>query len=140
MPANADENLIKKEAAEGITRDAEGVFTYKKGVWWPATILLVLPFMLIIKPMYEAVKKKMNWKAMLATIAIFEVVMLLSEHYAIRCGLWVWNESRILGPKIGNIPIEEPFLYYWFGPFLTIVIMLFVEKKLTKKPKPVRAR
>ena len=107
--------------------------TYRRGRWWPAFALLLAPFMLIFKFILPPVKEHLNWRAALGTIFIFEALMLGVEHVSVKRGHWVYNEARILGPKLFGIPIEEPLLYYWFPPLLVIVMMLLFYRELLKR-------
>ena len=107
--------------------------TYRRGPWWPAFLLLGLPFIFVFKMVLPAVRGRVNWRAVAGTIVVFELFMLCAEHYDLKRGHWVYNQSRILGPTIFHIPIEEPLLYYWFPPLLTIVMMVFFKKMLERK-------
>lgn len=107
-----------------------GVFKYLRGKWVPLWALLKIPFLLLFIPLYRAVKDDVNWKAAWATVAVFETVLMTAEWYSLKRGHWVYNEARILGPKVFGIPIEEPLLYYLFPPLIVICLMHFIHKKL----------
>ncbi len=109
--------------------------TYRKGKWWPASALLIIPFMLIFIPMGRAMRKEVNWKAVLGTVLTFEVVMFLAEVFSLARGHWVWNESRIFGYKIWGVPLEEPLLYYWFPAVFVITLFHVIFTWLEKKSK-----
>ncbi|HRY29247.1 MAG TPA: hypothetical protein P5079_04325 [Elusimicrobiota bacterium] len=104
--------------------------TYRRGAWWPAFSLLLLPFLFLFKPFYSVARKELNGRAALATILCFETFMLFAEHYSLKRGHWVYNEARIWGPKVFGVPLEEPLLYYWFPGLFVIVFMLFVKHKI----------
>jgi len=138
MPeSDGEEKTTDKKDEELVTGNSEtSQFDFRKGKWWPATIILVIPFVFIVLPLYRAIRHEMNGRATLATILLFEAVMLFAEHFSLGRGHWVWNDSRILGWRIWGIPIEEPLLYYWFGPFLVITIMLAVRRAVRDRRKP----
>lgn len=104
--------------------------TYRRGRWWPVFAILFLPFIILFRFLYPAIKHEINWRAMIATILYFEIFMLFAEHYNLKRGHWVYNEARIFGPKIFGIPIEEPLIYYWFPGLVVIAVMLAIRRKL----------
>lgn len=114
-------------------RAADGSFDYKKGKWWPLWAIFMIPFLLIFKPLYKYVKDAVNWKAAWATVLLCEVVLMTAEWYSLKRGHWVYNEARILGPKVFGVPIEEPLLYYLFSPLIIISLMESIRKKLSSK-------
>ncbi len=106
---------------------------------WPATVILAVPFMLLLVPLYKAARERVNWKAALALIATFEVLMCCAELFSVSRGHWIWNPNRTLGVLFFGIPIEEPLLYYWFPPLFVVVLMHtfegFFEKRAAKAGK-----
>jgi lycopene cyclase domain-containing protein len=119
-----------------ITRTADGGFRYEEGKWHPAWALLMLPFILAALPLLRYAGKKVDWKATAFTVIIFEALLVPAEHLALKRGHWVYNESRILGPRIFNVPVEEPFLYYLFSPLIILLIFhSFLKKFTTLSPK-----
>ncbi len=117
--------------------DKKGLwFYFKKGFWIPLTVILALPFVLIFIPLYRAARTEVHWKAVFATITVFEIVMFLSEHFSLSRGHWVWNEARILGPKIWGVPIEEPLLYYWFPVIFVITLLHAIRKAIKNRMSP----
>lgn len=109
---------------------------YRRGRWWPAYILLILPFVKLFKFIYPTIRREINLRAAIATIILFEIFMLFAEHYNLKRGHWVYNEARILGVKVFGIPIEEPLIYYWFPGMLTIVILLAIRRKIREGNQP----
>ncbi|MCB4757029.1 MAG: lycopene cyclase domain-containing protein [Elusimicrobia bacterium] len=107
-------------------------FEYRKGRWIPLWAILIVPFLILFEPLYRYVKDEVNWKAAFGTVVIFELLLLCAEYYSLKRGHWVYNEARILGPKIFGIPIEEPLLYYLFPPLIIISLMHGVKKVLRK--------
>src|SRR5688572_14994183 len=77
-----------------------GRFTWTKGKWNPLWALLIIPFLLLALPLQRAVRKEVNWKAAWATVALFEIVLMCAEYYSLQRGHWVYNEARLLGPKV----------------------------------------
>jgi len=118
-----------------MAAESKKVIPYRRGKWWPASAVLVVPFMLIFLPLYRAARDDVKWKAALATIVTFEIVMFAAEWFSISRGHWVWNDSRIFGYKIWGVPIEEPLIYYWFAPVFIITLMHAVRRGLEKKKK-----
>lgn len=111
----------------------EGGFRYRKGVWWPLWALLMVPFLGVFLPLYRFVRAEVNWKAAWMTVAVFEALLMFAEYYSLQRGHWVYNESRIFGPKIFGIPIEEPLIYYLFSPLIIISIFHGVLKYRRKR-------
>lgn len=100
---------------------------------WPASVILAAPFLLLILPLYKAARQRVNWKAALAMLATFEVIMFCAEIFSVSRGHWVWNPNRTLGPTVFGVPIEEPLLYYWFPPLFTVLLMHAFEGAFEKK-------
>ena len=117
-------------------RTLAGVFNYIKGKWVPAWALLLTPFLAVLWYLHRAVKDEVNWKAAFAAVAVFEVVLFPAEWYSVSRGHWVYNEARILGPKILGVPIEEPLLYYLFSPLIIITVMHAIRKFLEAREAP----
>ncbi len=90
---------------------------------WPATVVLVAPFMLLAIPLYRAARKSVHWPAAIAMICTFEVVMFLAEYFSVSRQHWIWNPDRVVGPMFFGIPIEEPLLYYWFPPLFVVICL-----------------
>lgn len=90
---------------------------------WPATVILAVPFMLLFVPLYKAAKTRVNWRAALAMVATFEILMICAELFSVSRGHWIWNPNRTLGVMFFGVPIEEPLLYYWFPPLFVVVLM-----------------
>lgn len=114
-------------------RTTKGIPWYRRGIWWPAWAILILPFILVFGPIYRRVKNQINWRAAILTIVTSEILLTIVEHNSIQRGHWVYNEARILGPKIWDIPIEEPLIYYWLPQLMVIVSMLFIRSFLKRK-------
>lgn len=113
-------------------------FEYRRGKWWPLWALLKIPFLILFYPLYKYVKDEVNWTAAWLTVATFEVLLFCAEYLSLQRGHWVYNEARILGPKILGIPIEEPLLYYFFPPLIIISLFHLFKKKFGKKQKEAR--
>lgn len=109
----------------------DGAPAYARGAKWPAWTLLALPFILVMVPLYRAVRRRVRWTACLLAVLVFEVLMLPVEHHAILRGLWVYNTNRILGPQLWGIPIEEPLLYYLLPPILVCMVYEFITGLVT---------
>lgn len=110
------------EDEDQVTQDEKGAFTWKKGKWAPLWALFMVPFLLVALPLYRWVRTEVSWAAAWITVAVFEMLLMPVEWYSLGRGHWVYNEARILGPKIFGIPIEEPLLYYLFSPLIIICI------------------
>jgi len=109
-----------------FTRDRDGAPTYARGRTWPAWFILAIPFTAVLVPLYHAARRFVSWKAALLTLAAFELIMLPVEHGSLMRGHWVYNEHRILGPRIWGIPVEEPLLYYSLPPLLVILLFEYL--------------
>ncbi len=112
-----------------ISKDKDG-FHFNRGHrfgWWA---FLFLPFLIVFKILYKVVKEDVNWKAAWATVLLFELLFIPTEWYHLQRGHWVYNEAKILGPKIFGLPIEEPLLYMLFSPLIIISIFHAVKQKV----------
>ncbi|MFW5775318.1 MAG: lycopene cyclase domain-containing protein [Chitinivibrionales bacterium] len=99
-----------------------GLPTYIRGKRWPAWALIALPFVMLLVYLRRRVHS-MCWRSAVTVVLLFEIANLFIEHRAVYLGHWVYNEARILGPRIWGIPIEEPMIYYLFPPLFVIIIM-----------------
>lgn len=112
------------------------MFIYSRGEWWPLWALLMTPFLVLLAPMLRRVREEINWRAAWATVLVFELTVFAAECNSVQRGHWIYNEARILGPRILGVPIEEPFLYYLFSPIFVIALMHLVRKMITKPDLP----
>lgn len=119
-----------ESAPADTTRDDQRKPAEKK---WPATVLLVAPFFYVLASLYKSARHDVNWKAAITTIITFEAVMFPAEHFSIARGHWIWNDSRILGTKLWEVPVEEPLLYYWFPPLFVILLMHTIRRILQER-------
>jgi lycopene cyclase domain-containing protein len=131
--------LTAEEAA--VRRDANGTFHFRQGAWTPLWALLMVPYLVLWLPLCRLVGRSVDWKAGWITVLIFEALLMPAERYSLRRGHWVYNESRILGPKVFGVPIEEPLLYYLFSPLIIISIFhafrsFFARKAARPEGKP----
>lgn len=108
-----------------FTTTPDGTPTYSRGPRWPAWALLAVPFVFIMIPLYGAIRSRVRWAACFTTVALFEAILIVVEHQSIMRGHWVYNEHGLLGPRIWNVPIEEPLIYYFLPPILAIMIYEF---------------
>jgi lycopene cyclase domain-containing protein len=113
-------------------RSQEGEFQFRSGRWKPLWALLMIPYLVLFVPLLRYVRGTVNWKAAWITVAIFEALLMPAERYSLRRGHWVYNESRILGPKVFGVPVEEPLLYYLFSPLIIISIFHAFRKAVQK--------
>ncbi|MFH1258829.1 MAG: lycopene cyclase domain-containing protein [Elusimicrobiota bacterium] len=116
-------------------KTTNGVPWYRRGKWWPAWAILILPFIFIFAPLYRRIKDQINWRAIFAMIVVSEIILTIAEHNSIQRGHWVYNEARILGPRIWGIPIEEPLIYYWLPQILAVIALLFIRSLLKNSKK-----
>ena len=108
-------------------------FTYVRGKWWPAWAALAAPFLLLLLYLYRIARREVCWKAAWATVIVFELTVFPAEYCSLIRGHWIYNEARILGPKILGVPIEEPLIYYLFPPIFVIVLMHLIHMALNRK-------
>ncbi len=99
-----------------------GFPTYMRGKRWPAWAAVALPFIALLICVRTRVKS-LCWRSALVVVLLFETANIFIEHRAVYRGHWVYNESRILGPRLWGIPVEEPIIYYLFPPLFVIIIM-----------------
>ena len=74
----------------------------------------------------------MNWKAAFATVVLFESVVFPAEAFSVSRGHWVYNDARIWGARIFNVPIEQPLLYYVF-PALFVIASFHVIRMVLRR-------
>lgn len=115
------------------TRGRDGLFRFRSGRWMPLWALLMVPYLLLFVPLYRFVRGTVNWKAAWVTVAVFEALLMPAERYSLRRGHWVYNDARILGPRVFGVPVEEPLLYYLFSPLIIISIFHGFRKHLLKR-------
>ena len=101
-------------------RRADGEFRYRRGRWMPLWALLMAPYLLLFVILRRFVGRQVSWRSAWITVGVFEALLMPAERYALGRGHWVYNESRILGPRIFGVPVEEPLLYYLFSPLIII--------------------
>ena len=112
------------------------LLAYHRGKRFPWWATLLLPFLLLLAVLYRIVRERVNWKAAAATIGVFELVVFPAEVFSVWRGHWVYNDARIWGPKILNVPIEEPLLYYVFPPLIVITAFCAIRMLLERKRRP----
>ena len=118
-----------------MRRDVRGIIQYARGARWPAWFLLALPFILVCVYVLHAVRKEINWRAAAAMVVVSEIMLMIVEHISVGRGHWVYNENRILGLKIWDVPVEEPLIYYWLPQLFVVATMLLIYRRLRKKPR-----
>lgn len=96
------------------------MFEYANGDWWPAWAVLFLPFLFWLLVLLRRTNDRINWRAAYATIIAFELILGVTEIFSVSRGHWVYNESRIWGPKLFHVPIEEHLLYYFFSSLIVV--------------------
>lgn len=118
-----------------MRRDLKGIFRYARGTKWPAWFLLALPFIIVFIYVYYKTKKYINWRAAAGMIIFSEFMLMIVEHISIHRGHWVYNENRILGLRIWDVPIEEPLIYYWIPQLFVVGTMILIHNIMKKKSK-----
>jgi lycopene cyclase domain-containing protein len=68
--------------------------------------------------------RRMQWRALLLVGGPFIVLMFAVESLALLRGWWTWNAARLLGPRIGRVPLEECLLYVVVVPVLVVMQLL----------------
>jgi len=98
---------------------------------FPAWALVAIPFIPLTYFLHKQVKKAkvFSWPSFFIVLIIFWLTLSFVEYNSIQKGHWVYNENRILGPKVFNIPIEEYFIYYILGPLFAILLFHFIDLK-----------
>lgn len=102
---------------------------------WPASVILTLPFFIIVIPLYNAARKLVNWRAAFFMILTFASVAFCAGHFSVMRKHWIWSPDRTLGPTIWRVPIEEPLLYYWFPPLFCVILLHAIEHHIRGKRK-----
>ncbi|MEA3306525.1 MAG: hypothetical protein U9Q34_01925, partial [Elusimicrobiota bacterium] len=75
MPEDNDKKIDETSESSGIKRDniAEaGKKSFVGTKRWPATVVLLAPFMFLFIPLYKAARHSVNWTAAIAMMASFE--------------------------------------------------------------------
>ncbi len=114
----------------------DGYPTYSRGKKTPAWFLIGLPFLIAIWiALYKHLVKNIDWTATILTVLLFEFTCLYVEHTALMRGFWVYNENKIFGPRVWNVPIEEVFIYY-IWPIIMVVMLFMAFKNAADKGIP----
>ena len=108
------------------------MFYYNDGQWFPWWALLYVPFLSWLLILHQRTKRLINWPAAVLTVAIYELVLGAAETFSVSRGHWVYNEARIWGPRLFNVPIEEHLLYYPFSALILISGLYFVRVSLVR--------
>lgn len=106
---------------------------YNVGEWWPAWSTLLAPFLAWLLILVRWFNDHIHWPAAFVTVAVFELVVFPAEIFSVQRGHWVYNDARILGYRLFHVPIEEPFLYYFFGPLVVIATMTAIRVAVRAK-------
>ena len=106
---------------------------YTNGAWWPAWGTLFLPYLAWLFYLCRKTHNDVDWRAAFATALVFELVIGVGEIISVSRGHWVYNEARIWGIKLFNVPIEEHLLYYFFSPLIVITVMHAIYNSLGEK-------
>jgi lycopene cyclase domain-containing protein len=68
--------------------------------------------------------RRMQWRALLLVGGPFIILIFIIESLALQRGWWTWNAARLLGPRIGRVPLEECLLYVVVVPVLVVMQLL----------------
>lgn len=96
--------------------------------------ILALIFVPIAITLHTKIKKQYKeesafaWSPITLATAVFWLTLIFVEHHSIICGHWVFNEARLWGIYIWQIPVEE-FVFYTIGPIFVILLLHFMELK-----------
>lgn len=93
-----------------------------------AWIVMGIPFTLLVFKMHKLIEHRrvLSYRSLGLTLGVFYLAMTFVEHLAILNQYWVYDYSRLWGPKLWEIPIEEFLLYYWLGPTFVAVLYHFL--------------
>ena len=115
-----------------VRLNVRGIPSYLRGSACPAWFLIAMPFLLAMVFLVRKVHRRFNIRVVVLMVVISEVMFIFWVHYAVMKGHWVYNEARILGPRLWGIPIEEPLIYYWAPQIFVVGTMLYIHSKLHK--------
>lgn len=104
-------------------RRPRGAYRYQegqRGLYWFWWLLGVCAQVVILLP---GVIKSLHFRAMLTTSCLFVVLIFVLENLGIYLGWWIWNERKILGPKVLLLPLEEFLLYFVVVPSVLIILV-----------------
>ncbi|GGK45399.1 MULTISPECIES: lycopene cyclase domain-containing protein [Flavobacteriaceae] len=92
-------------------------------------------------PFLYSFEKRMNyiqyWKSVFLAISIVAIPFLIWDVWFTNMGVWGFNPTYLLGPKIANLPFEE-VLFFFFIPYSSIFThyaLLYFFPKLTLPKK-----
>lgn len=105
--------------ADSVPASVPGFLAGSALAWWD---ILYLPFLAAFWWLYHAFRRRVSWRAAWLTVLVFEGVVFPAEVFSVHRGHWVYNEARILGPRLLGVPIEEPLLYYLFSPLIIVTV------------------
>lgn len=111
------------------------MFSYAKGDVFPMWATSFVPYLCWLFFLARRTQNRVNWRAATLTVVIFELVVGTAETISVSRGHWVYNNNKLWGIKIWNVPIEEHLLYYLFAPLIVITFMHAVRLKLEEQEK-----
>ncbi len=102
---------VARAKLSGALRFHRGIPRFSSGRYFPGWAMAVGPFFFTALVAFRKFFRSIHIPALFFTFVINMSTYLLWEYNAIVRGHWVYNDQRILGPRLGVTPIEELFLY-----------------------------
>lgn len=93
---------------------------FARGARFPVYICVQLAFVAAIAALVR--RYHGNWKALVATMVVFFLVVFPNESYSIHQGYWVYNSQKMVGIYFLRIPLEGWLMYYLPACFACIVL------------------
>src|SRR5437867_1810345 len=95
-----------------------------------AILIVILLITLFLEKVYK-IHLYHSLKQRLFTVALFFVIGILWDSFALWRGDWVFPEGKNLGIKLGLMPVEE-YLFILIIPYSVITIYKVIDAKFTK--------
>lgn len=90
-------------------------------------LLIILTITVILEKIYR-IHLYHNIKERFQIVGIFFIVGVVWDHFAIWRGHWLFPEDRVVGLKIGLMPIEE-YLFILIIPYFVLTVYKVIDAK-----------
>lgn len=66
-----------------------------------------------------------RWRVLAVAIPLSTLWLVAADHLAIREGIWLFNPDKLLGPRIGQVPVEEALFFLCTNVLVAQSMVLF---------------
>jgi lycopene beta-cyclase len=102
-------------------------------------LFLVPPILVLALLARRRITSRWSW-GVLAVMGLAVIYTGPWDHFIIEQGVWSYPPGRVLGPAIGNVPIEE-YAFFLLQVLLTgLVLLMLTEQTAAPRPPESKAR